>query len=270
MSFNLSKIIVSVATGFLFVCAFFTMPSCSDGSANGSFKVDSLVFERNWALSEPRENDRLGGRSRYEVAVDFPSKSDTASFSALSDSVMTWISSLLLPSSDKPILKRTLLLEHAADEFFGNCDNIQWAEDATISIKKTYEDGRFVTYEYSKYSYVGNSQRSYNVCGATFNKKSGTRILWENIDRTDELRKNITAEMKEVKGNLSDDQLCQLLTIPEADYTLASGAIALPLPHATPWLSNLGWVFTYQPGEIFDVKQGAPGCCLTADKVQMD
>lgn len=261
---------IGAAVAALLVCCaqLPLLQSCALRS-HGSFEVDSLVFERSWALPNAMENDVLGGRSHFYVRIDYPKGVKGGEGEALADSVKLRLSEVLLPDSPQPVMNKTVL-DVAANVFFGESEGNEWGEEVSYSLRKVYEDGEYLTYEFSRYAFSGGAHGRYNVTGVTFRKSDGRRVTWGRIGASDDLRKTITEELKEAKGILSDDELKNMLLVDSKFCTLADGAFALPLPNAAPWLTDMGWVFTYQPYEILPWCHGAPACCVKDLDVEFD
>lgn len=267
MTFGIShKIIASVVLLALAGVGAVCLPSCA-GRGGGSFGVDSLVYERSWALKEAMENDPLGGRSHFYVKIDYPKQAGDTSERYLVDSVSAWLSNQLLPEEGSPVMSKKVL-EVAANTFFGDTDGNEWGEEVSYSLRKTYEDGEYLSYEKNRYSYNGGAHGSYSVSGATFRKSDGSRVEWSDIETGDELRRRVTEELRRTKGE-EDEAVFKASILADAeDCTLGDGTFALPLPEATPWLTEQGWAFTYQPYEILPWCHGAPACCIRELKVE--
>ncbi len=262
-----SRVLVSsIALSAILACVSQSTVSCS-GNVESPFMTDSVVFERNWSLPQPKENDPLGGRSRFSAKIDYPKAHQQDS--VLADSVRAWISVELLPKGEKILANRSVL-DKAANIFFGECEGNEWGEEMDISVRKIFEDADYVTFEADKYTYTGGQHGSYAVSGATFERATGRRLTWQNIKKSDELRQLITAGIRKDKGEPSDSAFKTMLLIDEHEYKASDGSIMLPLPKANPWLSQRGWVFTYQPYEILPWSQGAPACRLSTNQVSMN
>lgn len=244
-----------------------SLPSCNVERGQ-SFAVDSLTYERSWTLENTMENDPLGGRSHFYVKVDYPSATPGEQ-TAIADSVRLWLSSRLLPAGSRPIANKSVL-DVAADIFFGENDGNEWGEETSISLRRIFESDDFLTYEASRYTYRGGAHGSYDICGATFRKDDGRRLTWDDFPKGDELRKAITADLRESLQLGDNADMMGKLLLDEADYTLADGTLAIPLPAVEPWLTDTGWVFTYQPYEILPWSYGAPACCIRKLKLQGD
>ncbi len=268
---KLRNLILSIASTALVAAVGLTSPllvtSCSE--AEDCFAVDSIEFERVWALREVMENDPMGGRSHFYVKVDYPKDSDTTLYAKLNDSVRLWISDQLMPASSEPVLNRRVM-EEACDIFFGETDGNEWGEEMSLVIRKIYENKRYVSFEAVNYAYSGGSHGRYFIMGATFRKSDGRKIDWQDIDRTDALRHKITESMKAEKEIKSDSAFLKILLLDPEDYTLADSTFALPLPNVCPWLTKDGWVFAYQPYEILPWCHGAPACRLEDGEFQFD
>lgn len=246
-------------------CALF-LNSCGtvgDGSDCGAFAVDSLTYERNWTLSNPKSNDPLSGRLRYSVKVDVPIGAEEGA--ALADSVYAWIASQLLLQNESTDAKGVKLLDIAANQFFNKCEENEWGEEVDITIKRVYDADDYVSYEFGKYDYTGGVHGNYQIVGATFVRSTGRMVVWSDFNPSDALRKTVTAELLKAKGVPSSDALSRMLLVGTEDCKLSDGSFAVPMPKTTPWLTDLGWVFTYQPMEILPWSHGAPACCI-ADK----
>ncbi|MBQ3635210.1 MAG: hypothetical protein II951_06290 [Bacteroidales bacterium] len=243
-----------------------TFVACDDQS-NFAFETDSIVFERNWSLPQPKENDPLGGRSRFSAKVDYPKAHQNDSI--LADSVRIWISYTLLPDGEAPLKNRSVL-DKAANIFFGECEGNEWGEEMELNVHKIYEDKKYVTYESIKYIFTGGAHGSCTVGGATFDRSTGRRLTWADFKKDDELRSQITDGIRRLKGQPSDSAFKTMLLIDEREYKAADGSIMLPLPKVSPWLSKAGWVFTYQPYEILPWSQGTPACCIPVDDIALN
>ena len=249
------KIVMTAAVAAVASVNALIVPSCSNDSSN-EFGVDSLVYERSWALKETMDNDPLGGRSHFYVKVDYPKQAKDQSHAALVDSVRAWLSRQLLPS-EKPVLGQKVL-DMAADVFFGQSDGNEWGEEVSYSIRKVFEDSDYLTYEINKYAYNGGPHGGYNVSGITFRKADCTHVMWTDFETNDELRRIVTDEIRKAKCITDDKAFASSILLDEEDSHLRDGSFALPLPMATPWLTAQGWVFTYQPYEILPGCHGAP------------
>lgn len=249
------------------LCLALSLPSCTPARGR-SFEVDSLTYERSWTLENIMENDPLGGRSHFYVKIDYPVSSSNG-LTAVADSVRLWLSSRLLPAGSEPVANKSVL-DVAANIFFGENDGNEWGEEASISLRMVFESSDFLTYEASRYTYSGGAHGNYYICGATFRKDDGRRLTWNDFPKSDELRKALTADLRESLrlGDIAD--MVGKLLLDKADYTLADGSIAVPLPTVEPWLTDTGWVFTYQPYEILPWSYGAPACCIKELKLAGD
>ncbi len=260
------RIITSVAAIAAICSPSLVLQSCL-GSGSGTLEVDSLVYERSWTLKEAMDNDPLGGRSHFYVKVDYPVLTDEAKDNFLADSVKAWISGQLLPEEGRRVMSKKVL-DVAADIFFGETDGNEWGEEVSYTLQKIYEDKDFLSYEANHFSYNGGAHGSYNVGGVTFRKKDGSHVTWSDIDTSDELRKKLTEELRRTKGSPDEESFKASIMADEKDCLLADGTFALPLPITTPWLTDQGWAFTYQPYEILPWCHGAPACCIKDIKVK--
>lgn len=244
------------------------LQSCALRS-HDSFGVDSLVFERSWALPDAMENDVLGGRSHFYVKIDYPKDVKGGEAAALADSVKCCLSEVLLPDGVRPVMSKTVL-DVAANVFFGESEGNEWGEEVSYSLRKVYEDSEYLSYEFSRYAFSGGAHGRYNVSGITFRKSDGRRVTWACVKADDDLRKTITDDLKKAKGISSDDELKSMLLVDLKFCALSDGSFSLPLPSAAPWLTDMGWVFTYQPYEILPWCHGAPACCVKRLDVEFD
>ena len=256
-----SILLAAMSLSVFIICSLTACSSSQHPVECGTFDVDSVVFERTSVLADPQENDPLSGRSRFSAVVDIPSKTNQTCMPVLYDSVSTWISLQLLPNDTVLVMGRKVL-DVAANVFFGDVDGNEWGEELDITMHKVYEDERFLTYEIGRYYYTGGAHGFYGVSGATFEKVTGKRVTWSDVDRNPELRIAITEQLQKTKGVENDSLFAKMLLIKPRDYTLEDGTLALPLPKVAPWLGSTGWVFTYQPYEILPWCHGAPACSL--------
>lgn len=242
------------------------LPLTSCTSKVDDFAVDSVVVDRSWVMSEAMENDALGGRSYFYGVVDYPKNSNSELFPAMTDSVRLWISQQLLPDSEEPVLTRRVV-EEAVDIFFGEDGGNEWGANMSVSLRKVYEDADYVSYDASRYTFYGGAHGMCSIYGATFRKTDGRRLTWNDFPRTDDLRRKITASMTRERKYKAEDELMATLLFPDNDENkLTDGTPALPFPKVDPWLTNEGWVFSYQPYEIMCWAEGAPACRLSKDE----
>lgn len=245
-----------------------TVTSCAPQE---EFAVDSIVVDRSWAMRDAMENDELGGRSYYYALVDYPVNQDTLSYKELTDSVRLWMSTLLLPANHEPVMSRRVL-EVAADVFFGEVGGNEWGANKSVTLRKVYEDGDYVSYDATEYTYYGGAAHGMcHMSGATFRKSDGHRLTWTDFkDSGNGLRAKLTDSMMRELGYKTKDELMQSLLTPESETCkLADGTQALPLPSAEPWLTEGGWVFSYQPYEIMSWAAGAPACRLGRNEISL-
>ncbi len=239
------------------------LTSCSAHS-DGVFTTDSISIERSWTMSKAMEGDDLDGRSTYTAVVDYPT---TDNASSLGDSVRTWISYVLLPSSNEPVVTKRVL-EEAANVFFGENDGNEWGAEQTISIRKVFEDKDYITYEVCEYVYAGGAAHGmYSAIGTTFCKKDGRRVSWQNFEKTDELRKKITEKVA-ASRKVTIEQLKGSIMADESECVLADGSFALPFPDDTPWLVEGGWNFSYELYEIMCYADGIPAGVVSREDVK--
>lgn len=258
----------TLASAALAVFTTVTVTSCAH---QDMFAVDSIFVDRSWAAHDAMENDELGGRSYYYALVDYPVNSDTIDFRNLTDSVRLWLSEQLLPAESKPVMTRRVI-EEAADIFFGEVGGNEWGANKSVILRKVYEDGDYLSYDASEYTYYGGAAHGMcHMSGATFRKSDGHRLRWSDFHDTDrELRLKLTDRMKDELGLPTTGELMSSLLNPEDDNCkLADGTQALPLPNAEPWLTSGGWVFSYQPYEIMCWAAGAPACRLRREEVTL-
>lgn len=259
----------TLALALLAAISTVTVTSCAHYD---EFAVDSIVVDRSWAAHEAMENDELGGRSYYYALVDYPANSENLEYNDLADSVRFWISTMLLPAGNEPVMTRRVL-EEAVDIFFGEVGGNEWGANKSVVLRKVYEDREFLSYDATEYTYYGGAAHGmYHVGGATFRKESGHRLAWTDIqDRDHGLRLKLTESMMKELGLASTTELmATLLTDDAKTCELADGTKALPLPSAEPWLTEDGWVFSYQPYEIMCWAAGAPACRLDKDEVSLN
>lgn len=244
------------------------LPSCLGGSGT-ALATDSVNFERTWTLDEPQAIDPLGGRSSFKAKIDYPNRAANAeSLPALNDSVCAWLSLQLLPSSEKPVLNKSVL-DMASEVFFGETDGNEWGMDYAIEAHKIYDDDHYISYELTRYSYTGGAHGDYNVQGQTFHKATGQPVEWRHFKQDDNLRKALTSQLA-IDMKFEDDQhKLDELVLDKESMELPDGSFALPLPMNVPYLTTKGWVFIYRPMEVLPRVYGAPATCLEAGKVQV-
>ncbi len=240
------------------------LTSCSTPSSK-PFATDSVSIERSWTMNKAMEDDDLDGRSTYSAVVDYPTNDNAGD---LNDSVRLWMSNQLLPASSEPVLTKRVL-EEAANVFFGENDGNEWGAERTISIRKIFEDKKYVTFEVCNYIYSGGAAHGmYSAVGTTFVKSNGSRVTWQNINKTDDLRKMITEKVA-ASREVTTDQLKGEVIIDESECKLADGTFALPFPQNSPWLVDSGWNFSYDLYEIMCYADGIPAGVVGKDSVKL-
>ena len=234
---------------------------------DNTLKVDSVKIDRSYSLPTKKDGDPLNGVSHFSAVIDFPS-TDQTNLGNVADSVMTWFSTVILPDSQRVATRQ--MLEFASNNFLGGSCGNDYGRQCSIEIRKTYEDERYVTFEYCSVTNSGDERSDIALRGATFEKSNGHRLTWENFDRTDDLRRKITHEIREQHGAIDDVYFHSILTVADSIIMQPDGKILLPLPKADPWMTKAGWSFAYQPLEILPSSDGVPSCCVSEASTQMD
>lgn len=146
------------------------------------------------------------------------------------------------------------------------CDNVE--EDyingfyRNISISKTFETQRMVTFEVSTEVYLNGAHGTMSHYGISFRKGDGRRFGYDMMrdlytESMYELVKNGLKEYFSEGGAsvVTDDDL--------KEYILSDDDVnALPLPHEEPYFTEDGLMFVYQPYEISFYAAGMPQFCV--------
>lgn len=204
------------------------------------------------------------------IRIDYPAKGD----SCLLRNIREWISDQLnteayeQPVNDKDFISSygQTLLDSARHDFLAlekelNLGtNYEW----NITIRKTDETDRFVTYLSEIYTYTGGAHGSYTLRGATFRKADGRKFGWDMFKNDSQLKlgsmlKDAIRTQYFALGT-DEDFYGQLLDV---DTTSA----LFPLPQAAPYITSDGIHFVYQEYEIAPYSSGSPSCILPFSQV---
>lgn len=190
---------------------------------------------------------KTSGTVSMKVDVDVPTAAVSTLSPALYRSILTWmVKETTLPlvsaSKDKNSLTQTLR---------ERCNIKVRPYEEVVRISKIYEDAYYVSFSIWHYQMsYGNAHGLTTDAGVTFRKSDGQRLTWDNIRKTDALRKAVTRNLRQDDEGV--EVSVSVSTYDMEDYSecrLSDGTYALPLPETAPYLTRRGWRFTYQPYE---------------------
>lgn len=125
---------------------------------------------------------------------------------------------------------------------------------STISIKKIYENEKIVTFQSEAYSYAGGAHGFGYEMGTTFRKSDGKIFTKDMVQKLYELQPYIKRGLKKYFGAVSDEELMENLQIDASLYNVNN----LPIPEASPWITEKEVLFRYRSYEISYGAAGQP------------
>lgn len=141
-------------------------------------------------------------------------------------------------------------LRRALEE--GLPDYAEPSYEATMD--KIYESDKVVTYSLTIYLDFGGAHPVTRETGATFSKEDGKQVTWDIVrsDRKAELN-DVLKDMLKTYFDAGDDEA--LADVLQGVESMSK----LPLPSTPPYMTETGFVVTYQQYEIAPYAAGMPG-----------
>ncbi len=218
-------------------------------------------------------------KNKVEVGLDI----DYPTGSALIDkAVAEYISEKLGGTYDGDLANGDSLVNYYGDEILAELkkhlkeDINNGVEDEYINgyyrkmeIKKEYETDLLVTYSYTEDIYLNGAHGMQYFYGQTFRKSDGRRFstdMMRNLYSDDLyalIKKGLTKYFSSTGGEdiTTDEELKEyILTDDNVNY--------LPLPKSTPYITEDGVVFIYQPYEISFFAAGMPTFTVPVSKMK--
>ena len=127
-----------------------------------------------------------------------------------------------------------------------------WMEQKTY-IKLKCQTEKYVTFEYSSFSYEGGAHGFGQTICATFRKDDGRKFGWDMFSSYDGLQPAIKQGLKRYFQVSTDQELEEHLQLPDGN-TINS----FPMPSTDPWLTPDGLTMHYGAYEIASYAEGEP------------
>lgn len=255
------KMILAVLSAVTVICAVFAMfflttTSCSN-SRDNQLTTDSIKF------------DKAEKSIDCHFVADYPVKGNQG----LTLMVREWISEQMggtykgsYENGDSVVQyygKAALdTLRAFAKEMSGDSPDMKL--ESTMSIRKSYETPKFVTYIASSYSYMGGAHGGATLEGATFRKSDGRKFGWDMFrldSRFTKVQQLIKEGLKQYFKVKTDEELKSNLLNPDNIYLL-------PLPQAAPYFTKEGITFVYGQYEIACYAAGMPTFTVPYSKAE--
>lgn len=140
-------------------------------------------------------------------------------------------------------------------------DEMTYTNDMTI--QKTYETDRIVTFEIQTYEFTGGAHGLGMTYGVTFRKSDGQQVnmnvLPNNIVENEKWKKLMKEGLKEYFEVKTDQELEECIDVDVND---------LPLPETEVHFNEKGLVMTYQSYEIACYAAGQPSLVIPYSKLE--
>lgn len=246
-----------------------------------AFATDSIVF--------CEQNDST---LKCSVVVDYPSGDDSLSVGVrryvAGELVRMYLPAMQEENGKAPMYKGSMADGKALVDFYGNMNNVylkaQYAElkefgiaglSYDLSIRKTYETDRYLTYETSCYVFLGGAHGS-AVCRPVNIVKATGKVLAATVDTLKQkalqpiLRRGVKEYISKAENRkIKDSDLQNMLFVEHG---------IIPLPATVPVLTPKGLRFVYQQYEIgpyalgmveFTVPYTDVKSCLTKEAAEL-
>lgn len=236
--------------------------ACSGNSANAdeTLSTDSVVYK----LSDKMMN--------VDIVFDYP----TSGNDILRNSIAEYISEELGGKYMGNLENKDSLMQFYAEDSrkylktsLDEMDGYDGPElELSAKVRKSYENDKFVTYETTTYEYLGGAHGFETVTGTTIRKSDGRRFGSEILINKDNekfyalLKEGLKQYLADSEGSTVSDQQLQEAIMTDAFVD------CLPMPQHTPYLTEDGVKFVYQPYEIFCYAAGTPSFTIPYDKIR--
>lgn len=264
-----------------FVLGMMVVASCDHMSKSSSDKGETSITEleamdfETEKLSYSFEGDKV----EVDITVDYPTDGNPI----LVNAVREYISETLDGTYDDDLEEGQQLVDYYGDRFKknlndekqeqiddndGNDENI-YGFYRNYDIKKEYESEHFITYVVNSDIFLNGAHGVESSYGMTFRKSDGRRF---NTDMMRDLySQDLYAIIKEGLMEYfsessdesvdTDEELKEfILTDDDVNY--------LPMPTHTPYITEKGFVFTYQAYEITFYAAGMPTFTVPFNKMK--
>lgn len=240
--------------------SFFSIAAC------GSHETTTTQFTvKNYSDSVAKKVQDVNGE--LKISIDYPETGNEA----LLNGIREWIldhadcnPTTDINSGDSIVRNYIKTHKEEMDRFtaaFAEMGSAQgYSND--IEIKKTFEDDKWVTFNYTLYHYEGGAHGMMSASGTTFRKSDGKVFGYNMLDLTsrEHIAKLIEQALAEEMGFDTVEELKSVLFLPE-------GAETVPLPEADPYLDKDAMVFVYQQYEIGPYAMGMPTARIPLNKL---
>jgi hypothetical protein len=250
---TMKKLLLVLCVACALFASLFLTTNCTERQ-NGEFVTDSIKYSK------------VEKASKVDFVADYPTKGNPA----LVQIVREWISEEMGGTYKGSYAAGDSLLG-----FYGKAaidTLIVYSKDMEpgmnlenrMSVRKTYETDKLVTFEASSYAYFGGAHGGATLEGATFRKSDGRKFGWDIFkleSRFSKVQDIIKAGLKQYFKVNTDDELKENLLNPDQIYVL-------PLPQAVPYFTKEGVKFVYAQYEIACYAAGMPSFTVPYDKIK--
>lgn len=225
---------------------------------------DSVLQQTAFATDSIAFCEQKDSTLKCSVVVDYPSGDDSLSVGVrryvAGELVRMYLPAMQEENGEAPVYKGSLADGKALVDFYGNMNNVylkaQYAElkelgiaglSYDLSIRKTYETDRYLTYETSCYVFLGGAHGS-AVCRPVNIVKATGKVLAATVDTLKQktlqpiLRRGVKEYISKAENRkIKDSDLQNMLFVEHG---------IIPLPTTVPVLTPEGLRFVYQQYEI--------------------
>lgn len=199
---------------------------------------------------------RKVGDSQVDYSIDYP----IAGNQNLTRNVVEWIN-----ESFGGRYKGDLKDAQSIVDFYGKeveFSNEYNTEEKTY-IKLKFQTEKYVTFEYSSFSFEGGAHGFGQTICATFRKDDGRKFGWNMFSNYEGLQPAIKQGLKRYFEVTTDQELEEHLQLPEGN-TINS----FPMPSTDPWLTPDGLTMHYGAYEIACYAEGEPSFTIPFSKIK--
>lgn len=265
-----------------------TSHAAKSGSAA---EQDSVLQQTAFATDSIAFCEQKDSMLKCSVVVDYPSGDDSLSVSVrryvAGELVRMYLPAMQEENGEAPVYKGSMADGKALVDFYGNMNNVylkaQYAElkvlgiaglSYDLSIRKTYETDRYLTYETSCYVFLGGAHGSAVSYPVNIVKATGKGLA--TIDTLKQkallpiLRRGVKEYISKAENRkIKDSDLQNMLFVEHG---------IIPLPATVPVLTPEGLRFVYQQYEIgpyalgmveFTVPYADVKSCLTQEAAEL-